>query len=97
MFSAWPCATKFVKFKDVFSLYLGKYFPKYIPEQEPKRVGPLNSETKPNPIFGSSSEIYLGKYFPKYKLNTSLNLTNFVAHGHAENTLGLKFNYYFYK
>jgi hypothetical protein len=27
----------------------------------------------------------------------SLNLTNFVAKGHAENTLGLKFNYCFLK
>jgi hypothetical protein len=30
-------------------------------------------------------------------LGISLNLTNFVAKGHAENTLGLKFNYCFKK
>ena len=47
--------------------------------------------------FGSCSGIYLGKYFSKNKYNISLNLTNFIAHGHAENTLGLKFNYSFYK
>lgn len=47
--------------------------------------------------FGSCSGIYVGKYFSKKKYNISLNLTNFIAHGHAENTLGLKFNYCFFK
>lgn len=47
--------------------------------------------------FGWCSGIYLGKYLAKNKFNISLNLTNFVAHGHAENTLGLKFNYCFNK
>jgi len=51
--------------------------------------------------FGSCSGIYLGKYFTAWanqrKLGISLNLTNFVAKGHAENTLGLKFNYCFMK
>jgi hypothetical protein len=51
--------------------------------------------------FGSCSGIYLGKYFAagtnQRKLGISLNLTNFVAKGHAENTLGLKFNYCFLK
>jgi hypothetical protein len=47
--------------------------------------------------FGSCSGIYLGKYLANDKLNISLNLTNFIAHGHAENTLGLKFNYCFIK
>lgn len=49
--------------------------------------------------FGSCSGLYLGKYFiidkKKRKLGISLNLTNFLAEGHAENTLGLKFNYRF--
>lgn len=51
--------------------------------------------------FGSCSGIYLGKYFTAgandRTLGISLNLTNFVAKGHAENTLGLKFNYCFKK
>jgi hypothetical protein len=51
--------------------------------------------------FGSCSGLYLGKYFTagtnQRKLGISLNLTNFVAKGHAENTLGLKFNYCFLK
>ncbi|MEZ7497767.1 hypothetical protein QO200_03350 [Flavobacterium sp. Arc3] len=51
--------------------------------------------------FGSCSGIYLGKYFitgtNDRKLGISLNLTNFIAKGHAENTLGLKFNYCFLK
>jgi hypothetical protein len=47
--------------------------------------------------FGSCSGIYLGKYFTAGTKGISLNLTNFVAKGHAENTLGLKFNYCFLK
>jgi hypothetical protein len=50
--------------------------------------------------FGSCSG-YILVYFTagtnQRKLGISLNLTNFVAKGHAENTLGLKFNYCFLK
>lgn len=50
---------------------------------------------------GSCSGLYLGKYFSidnkEKKLGVSLNLTNFVVKGHAENVLGLKFNYRFRK
>jgi hypothetical protein len=51
--------------------------------------------------FGWCSGIYLGKYFsygniPR-QFGISLNLTNFVLKAHAENTLGLKFNYCFNK
>jgi uncharacterized protein YxeA len=68
-----------------------------ISDEDPKIGLGFVSEFNGPTRFGSCSGIYLGKYFPKDKLNISLNLTNFVAHGHAENTLGLKFNYYFYK
>ncbi|MFV5701073.1 hypothetical protein ACM55F_04285 [Flavobacterium sp. XS2P12] len=68
-----------------------------ISDEDPKIGLGFVSEFNGPTRFGSCSGIYLGKYFPKYKLNISLNLTNFVAHGHAENTLGLKFNYSFYK
>jgi hypothetical protein len=51
--------------------------------------------------FGFCSGAYLGKYFSldhkKKDFGISLNLTNFVSHGHAENSLGLKFNYVFNK
>lgn len=50
---------------------------------------------------GSCSGIYVGKYFTfhtkKKKLGLSMYLTNFLAEGHAENTLGLRFNYCFDK
>nr|WP_314897549.1 hypothetical protein [uncultured Flavobacterium sp.] len=65
-----------------------------ISDEDPKIGLGFVSEFNGPTRFGSCSGIYLGKYFP---MNISLNLTNFVAHGHAENTLGLKFNYYFYK
>jgi hypothetical protein len=68
-----------------------------ISDEDPKIglgfVDEFNGPTR----FGSCSGIYLGKYLYKNKLNISLNLTNFIAHGHAENTLGLKFNYCFFK
>src|SRR3970282_2741444 len=67
-----------------------------ISDEDPKIGLGFVSEFNGPTRFGSCSGIYLGKYFPKDKLNISLNLTNFVAHSHAENTLGLKFNYYFY-
>lgn len=70
----------------------------YVISDEDSKIGlGFVSEFNGPTRFGSCSGIYMGKYFPKNKLNISLNLTNFVAHGHAENTLGLKFNYYFYK
>jgi hypothetical protein len=47
--------------------------------------------------FGWCSGIYLGKYLAKNKFNIALSFTNFVSHGHAENSLGLKFNYSFNK
>jgi hypothetical protein len=51
--------------------------------------------------FGWCSGIYLGKYFPHgnvpRQFGISLNLTNYVLKAHAENTLGLKFNYCFNK
>ena len=56
-------------------------------------VSEFNGPTR----FGSCSGIYLGKYLVKNKLNVSLNLTNYVSHAHAENTLGLKFVYCFNK
>jgi hypothetical protein len=68
-----------------------------ISDEDPKIGLGFVSEFNGPTRFGSCSGLYLGKYFPKYKMTVSLNLTNFVAHGHAENTLGLKFNYSFYK
>jgi len=68
-----------------------------ISDEDPKIGLGFVSEFNGPTRFGSCSGIYLGKYFSKNKVNVSLNLTNFVAHGHAENTLGLKFNYYFHK
>jgi len=51
--------------------------------------------------FGICSGIYLGKYLfvgpQKHKIGISLDLTQFLAHWHAENSLGLKFNYTFKK
>ncbi|MFE3868816.1 hypothetical protein ACFX5E_12130 [Flavobacterium sp. LS2P90] len=68
-----------------------------ISDEDPKiGLGFVNEFNGPT-RYGSCSGLYLGKYIPKYKMNISLNLTNFIAHGHAENTLGLKFNYCFYK
>jgi hypothetical protein len=68
-----------------------------ISDEDPKIglgfVAEFNGPTR----FGSCSGLYLGKYLAKNKLNISLNLTSFIAHGHAENTLGLKFNYCFFK
>lgn len=59
------------------------------------------SEYSGDARFGWCSGINLGKYFsydsvPR-KFGISLNLTNFVLKGHAENTLGIKFNYCFNK
>ena len=49
--------------------------------------------------YGACSGLYLGKNFTigtkKKELDLSLNLTTFLAKGHAENSLGLKLNYHF--
>lgn len=49
--------------------------------------------------FGLCSGIYFGKSFiiqsTKNKINLSMDLTQFLAHGHAENSLGLRINYRF--
>ncbi|HEY4618669.1 MAG TPA: hypothetical protein VIH09_10795 [Flavobacterium sp.] len=59
------------------------------------------SEYGGNARFGWCSGIYLGKYFSNGNIprqfGISLNLTNFVLKAHAENILGLKFNYCFNK
>ncbi|WP_413998773.1 hypothetical protein ACMDB5_13450 [Flavobacterium sp. W1B] len=59
------------------------------------------SEYNGNAQFGSCSGLYIGKYLPichgHKNLGITLNLTNFLRKGHAENTLGLKFNYAFNK
>lgn len=47
--------------------------------------------------FGLNSGIYLGRYFrinkDTNKLGVSLDLNQFMAHGHAENNLGIKLKY----
>ncbi|MFV5693766.1 hypothetical protein ACM55K_17220 [Flavobacterium sp. LT1R49] len=49
--------------------------------------------------FGLSSAFYLGRYFiignKTNKLGLSADFTQFLAHGHAENSLGLKVKYRF--
>ncbi|MFV8466525.1 hypothetical protein [Flavobacterium sp. LB1P62] len=49
--------------------------------------------------FGLSSAFYMGRYFiigsKKNKLGLSMDFTQFLAHGHAENSLGLKVKYRF--
>lgn len=49
--------------------------------------------------FGACSGLYFGRYFSlnphEKKLGISMNLTQFLAHGHAENSLGFKINYRF--
>lgn len=49
--------------------------------------------------FGLCSGLYFGKSFiinaKKNKVNLSMYLTQFLAHGHAENSLGLRINYRF--
>ena len=59
------------------------------------------SEYAENQQFGICSGLYIGKHFiigpQKKKLGLSLDLTQFLARGHAENTLGIKINYGFNK
>jgi hypothetical protein len=47
--------------------------------------------------FGLFSNIFIGKHFKvvNYKMNLTLYLSQYLAHGHAENALGLRFNYLF--
>ncbi|WP_369764771.1 hypothetical protein [Flavobacterium sp. WC2429] len=49
--------------------------------------------------FGISSSFYIGRYFflgnQKNKLGLSIDFTQYLAHGHAENSLGLKVKYRF--
>lgn len=49
--------------------------------------------------FGLSSAFYLGRYFAignkKNQLGLSMDFTQFLAHAHAENSLGLKVKYRF--
>ena len=70
-----------------------------ISDADPKiGFGFVEEYNDPQPL-GSCSGIYLGKYFlvgsNDKELGLSLNLTNFVANWHAENTLGLKITYRF--
>ena len=49
--------------------------------------------------FGLCSNLFIGKHFNvlNYKMNLTLYLSQYLAHGHAENALGLRFNYLFNK
>jgi hypothetical protein len=74
----------------------------YAISDENKSIGlGFVSEYNGNARIGSCSGLYIGKYLSlghEYaNFGISLNLTNFVLKGHAENTLGLKFNYRFTK
>lgn len=55
------------------------------------------SEYNGNARIGSCSGLYIGKYLSIGKKHNnfeiSMNLTNFLLKGHAENSLGLRFNY----
>lgn len=55
------------------------------------------SEYNGNARFGSCSGLYIGKYLSigqkHNNFEISMNLTNFLLKGHAENSLGLRFNY----
>ena len=57
------------------------------------------SEYARNQQFGISSGLYFGRHFDigskKKNLGLSMDLNQFLARGHAENTLGLKLNYHF--
>jgi hypothetical protein len=68
-----------------------------ISDEDPKIGLGFISEYDSSEQFGSCSGLYIGRYFTvknqKKKLGISLSFTNFVANWHAENSLGLKFNY----
>ncbi|MDI5894891.1 hypothetical protein [Flavobacterium algoritolerans] len=59
------------------------------------------SEYASDQQFGLCSGLYFGKSFDigsnKDKISLSLNFTQFLALGHAENSLGLRINYLFLK
>ena len=67
----------------------------YAISDENNRIGlGFVSEYRGEAQFGSCSSLYFGKYAQR-NLGFSINFTNFVAKGHAENTLGIKMNYCF--
>jgi hypothetical protein len=59
------------------------------------------SEYASDQQFGLCSGLYFGKSFDigsnKDKISLSLNFSQFLALGHAENSLGLRINYLFLK
>ena len=70
----------------------------YVLSDEGGKIGMgFVSEYGDHQQFGICSGLYVGRYFmislDKNKLGVSMNLTQFLAHGHAENSLGFKFNY----
>lgn len=72
----------------------------YVLSDEDGKIGMgFVSEFASNQQFGVCSGLYVGRYFNishnKNKLGVSMNLTQFLAHGHAENSLGFRFNYRF--
>lgn len=72
----------------------------YVLSDEDRKIGMgFVSEYASDQQFGACSGLYVGRYFNinsnKNKLGVSLNLTQFLARGHAENSLGLRFNYRF--
>ncbi len=72
----------------------------YVLSDEDSKIGMgFVSEYASDQQFGLCSGLYVGRYFiispNKNKFGVSMNLTQFLALGHAENSLGLKFNYRF--
>lgn len=72
----------------------------YVLSDEDGQIGlGFVSEYSKNQQFGICSGLYLGKHFivgsKKKVLGVSLDFTQFLAHWHAENSLGLKINYRF--
>ena len=69
----------------------------YAYREQQASVEDFVSEYGDHQQFGICSGLYVGRYFmispDKNKLGVSINLTQFLAHGHAENSLGFKFNY----
>lgn len=68
-----------------------------ISDEDPKIGMGFVSEYASDQQFGICSGLYVGKYFlihsKKNKLGISMNLIQFLALGHAENSLGFKINY----
>ncbi|WP_426063971.1 hypothetical protein [Flavobacterium sp. DSP2-3-1] len=72
----------------------------YVLSDEDGKIGMgFVSEYANDQQFGVCSGLYVGRYFNispnKNKLGVSMNLTQFLAHGHAENSLGFRVNYRF--